>query len=432
MCAADVVTPSAEDPGTCEFAADEIAIIRNTVVRLEAWLEGRPVPPTMIWTGRVGGPDRAGVIADIITLKTLIRDRISVRMLKGGVMPPQDRTWTDHREWWENWEQHPLQQDPAPPNKHVCALACTPNRLDVFVVSQQTRIMQATWRPETNEGWQGWYQVAEGLSTPGAVMATARHDGSIDLVVTGTDFAVYSAQWDRGFNEIAGWPGWRGFSPIISGKTVLGGSVAVVSRQPEFLDAFITGTDGTIWTAAADPGDPAWKGWWKIGNLQTIPGGRINAVSKAPDNLDIFVADSSGLIQWRHWDSPLAGGWTAWAPPVGGRINPGQPITAVSRSTGQIDLFIVAQDGHIYTAAQNPAGPGEVGGLWATFRRRSALKLQPSVRKRIRWTYLSWTPWEIFRRPIGIRQHPGPAGARSSQAIRHRAHPSPWSRVRPA
>jgi hypothetical protein len=363
MCAGDVISPSASDPATCEWAADEIAIIRNAIARLEAWLEGRPVPPTMIWTGRASGPDRAGVIADIVTLKTLIRDRLAVRMLNGGVLPPQDRTWTDQREWWENWERHPLRQDIAPPNKHVCALSCTPNRLDVFVVSQETRIMQATWRPETNEGWQGWYQVAEGLSAPGAVMAaTARHDGSIDLIVTGTDGAVFSAQWDRGYNEIAGWPGWRGFSTITTGRTVVGGGVAVVSRRPEFLDAFITGTDGTIWTAAADPSAAAWKGWWKIGNLQSIPGGRISAVSKAIDNLDIFVADASGLINWSHWDPTSAVGWTAWTPPVGGRINPGQPITAVSHSAGQIDLFIVAQDGHVYTAAQNPANAW--GGWW--------------------------------------------------------------------
>jgi NTE family protein len=357
MCAADVVKPSTQDAAVCEWAADEITVLRHAAARLEAWLESRPVPPTMTTVAPPSGADRAGVIADIKKLKMLVRDRVSVRIQKGGTMPPQNHTWTDHREWWQNWEHHPLRQENSPQvGAHLCALSCMANRLDVFVVSRQQKILHAWWRPDTLEGWEGWYQVQEGMSAPGAITAaTSRHPGSIDLVVTGTDGTVFAAQWDQSIADAEGWPGWHGFTPLASGRSAVGGGVAVVSRRPEFLDAFSTGTDGTIWTAAADPSFPSWKGWWQIGTLRSTPAGRISAVSRAQDNLDIFVTDSTGHIRWSHWDPMQAGGWSAWGPPVDGLIKPGQPITAVSRGTGLIDLFIVGLDGHVRTAAFSPS-----------------------------------------------------------------------------
>ena len=356
LCAVDIVAPGS-NPATCEWTADEITLIRHAATRLEAWYEGRPIPPAMISVGRAAGPDRAGVLADIKALKTLLRDRIAVRIQQGGTMPPQNHTWTDHREWWQNWERHPLRQEFAPlANAHVCALSCIANRLDLFIVSTAGNILHASWRPDTLEGWEGWYQVQEGMSASGAVMAaTHRHDNCIDLVVTGTDGTIFAAQWDQSFAELGGWPGWHGFSPLATGKTTVGGGVAVVSRRPEFLDAFTTGADGTVLTAAADPSSPSWQGWWTIGGLKSVPGARISAVSRALDNLDIFVTDSTGIVQWSHWD-PATNGWTAWTQPVGGRIKPGQPITAVSRATGLIDLFIAGTDGKVYTAAFSPTG----------------------------------------------------------------------------
>lgn len=370
MCAADVINPQLPGPGIGEEAADEISIIRTAVARLECFLEGRPIPPTMITLGRVPGSILDAVIADIKTLKGRIHNQVNTRVAANGAMPPTDTTWSDHREWWQNWEHHPLYQEIAPANKHICAISCTSNRLDAFIVSQPGTILQATWRPNTKEGWEGWYQVVKGKSAPGSVMAaTARHDGSIDLVVIGTDGGVYSAQWDQSFATNEGWPGWHGFSAVTTGKTVVGASIAIVSRRPEFLDAFIANPDGSIWSAAADPSNAAWKGWWRIGNLLSTPGGRISAVSRALDNLDIFATDAAGTVKWSHWDPTSPGGWTAWASPMPATSKPGQPIAAVSRSDGLIDLFITDIIGRILTAAFDPTngwrGWWQIGNLVA-------------------------------------------------------------------
>jgi NTE family protein len=363
MCAADIIDPQPPGPGIGETAADEISIIRTAIARLECFLEGRPIPPTMIQMSRATLSISGAVIADIKTLKGRVHDQVKARIANNNAMPPTDTSWSDHRQWWQNWERHPLYQETAPPNKHICAVSCTSNRLDAFIVSQAGTILQATWRPFSREGWEGWYQVVQGRSAPGSVMAaTARHDGSIDLIVAGTDGSIFSAQWDQSIADSEGWPGWHGFSTITTGKTVVGASVAVVSRRPEFLDAFIANPDGTIWTAAADPSSPSWKGWWQIGTLRSTPGGRITAVSRALDNIDIFVANSGGTVEWSHWDPTSPGGWTAFVPPVGADIQPGQPIAAVSRSNGLIDLFITNLAGQILTAGFDPSTGW--GGWW--------------------------------------------------------------------
>jgi hypothetical protein len=363
MCAADVVNPQPPGVGIGAEAADEISIIRTAIARLEAYLEGRPIPPTMTKMARLPPPAQAQVIADIKTLKMKVMDQISRRIGNNNAMPPTDTTWSDHREWWKSWEQHPLKQEIAPANKHVCAISCMQDRLDAFIVSQAGTILQATWRASTNEQWQGWYQVQTGMSAPGSLMsATSRHNGSIDLAVAGTDGTMFAAQWDQAIADSEGWPGWHGFWQIANGKVPIGSAVAIVSRRPEFLDVFGVGTDGGIYTGAADPNNATWQGMWRVGNLLTVPDARISAVSRSLDHLDIFVTDASGSVNWSHWDPSLAGGWAAWTPPIGAGIIPGQPIAAVSRSNGLIDLFIVDRGGNALTAGFDPSTGW--GGWW--------------------------------------------------------------------
>ncbi len=361
MSASDAISASPPSPAAGK-AADEISIIRTAIARLEAYVEGRPIPPTMVRLGRPSPPVRGNIISDIKTLKQRLRAQVNSRIAAGGAMPPLDTSWTDHREWWQNWEKHPLHQEGAPPNSHICALSCTGNRLDAFLVSQPGTILQASWRPHTKEGWQGWYQVGIGLSGPGAIMAAAsRHDGSIDLITTGTDGRIYAAQWDQAFANATGWQGWSDILPVTTGHTVIGAGIAIVSRRPEFLDAFILNPDGTVWTAALDPADPTWRGWWQIGALKGVPGGQITAVSRSLDNLDIFLTNSLGIVNWSHWD-PNSGGWTAFMPPIPASTRPGAPVAAVSRSNGLIDIFFTGPTGIIFTAGFNPATGW--GGWW--------------------------------------------------------------------
>lgn len=83
------------------------------------------------------------------------------------------------------------------------------------------------------------------------------------------------------------------------------------------------------------------------------PGQRIGAVSRSPDTLDVFAADNFGAIYHARWDpSP---GWQGWYNTNGGQsqtifFSPIGPVTAVSTFPGELDLFSVASNFHVYTA----------------------------------------------------------------------------------
>jgi hypothetical protein len=84
--------------------------------------------------------------------------------------------------------------------------------------------------------------------------------------------------------------GWHGWWHIQGGMTAPGGAVAAVSRRPDFLDIFVVGIDGGVWTAAWSPVAGAWGGWWQIPGVRSVTGSPpITCVSRSIDKLDIFI-----------------------------------------------------------------------------------------------------------------------------------------------
>ena len=90
------------------------------------------------------------------------------------------------------------------------------------------------------------------------------------------------------------------------------------------------------------------------------PGERIGAVSRSTDTLDVFTADGYGAIWHASWDP--SGGWQGWyntngEPQLTDNIRTifsgsgAGPVTAVSSGAGEADIFTVAPDNHVYTAA---------------------------------------------------------------------------------
>jgi hypothetical protein len=416
ICAADVIQPAQGNEARCEAIADEIAVLRYGAARLEAWLEGRRVPPTLISLSRPSGEVRNKVRQGIFRLKLRVHSLATERAQLGGTMPPENGSWTDSKRWWQGWERHPLLQlDQAPQNGEVCAISSSLDHLHVFVVTSTQRVMEASWNPESGEGWEGWFQVAGvdaslATSQPGSpIHAASRHDGSIDLMIAGTQGEVRTAQWDRQFQVDDGWTGWHDWSQVGGGQTAQRGAVTATSRRPEFLDIFTVGTDGHVWTNAIDTARQ-WGNWRRIDPLQVPYGAPIHAVSRKLDDLDIFATDSGGNIQWSHWDPSLSG-WTAWSIIRGGRANAVGAVTAVSRRADFIDLFVVGADGGIYTAALDPAngwqGWWRIGTITAPFGStvtgvsRASDQLDVFVtdgQQRIQWshwdpTLTGWTEW---------------------------------------
>ena len=131
-----------------------------------------------------------------------------------------------------------------------------------------------------------------------------------------------------------------------------GTPIAAVARNPNQLDLFITGNDGVVstswWTAGSD-----WsglKGWRPIGGFFPADA-RVSAVSRNPNQLDLFVVGNNGVVYTSWWTagsdwSGINNNWRA----IGGFFPPGSPVAVVSRNPNQLDLFVVGYNGVVYTS----------------------------------------------------------------------------------
>ena len=61
--------------------------------------------------------------------------------------------------------------------------------------------------------------------------------------------------------------------------------------------------DGAVMTAAweQDVADGAWRGWWPITDGVTVPGGWVTAVARAPHKLDVFMVGQDGGVYTAAW-----------------------------------------------------------------------------------------------------------------------------------
>ncbi len=169
------------------------------------------------------------------------------------------------------------------------------------------------------------------------------------LTVVGADAAgdIRFCSWEGGPT----W--WQGWTYLLRGRTAPGGHVTAVSRRPGYLDVFTVGTDGRVYTAAFDPSN-RWKGWWAVGTVRAPVGAYVGCVSRSRDQLDIFVVDDAGRVLTAAWEPGFTDGWHGWWQIRGGRAAPGAAVSAVSRSTDKLDVFVVGTDGGVYTAAWEP------------------------------------------------------------------------------
>ena len=105
--------------------------------------------------------------------------------------------------------------------------------------------------------------------------------------------------------------GWQGWSQVLDGATSPGAPVAAVRRRPDYIDIFVVGTDGRIYAAAWEPVG-AWQGWWVLPGIRTKPGTRISAFVPAQDVLVVMTSTGAGRVVANRWESGT--GWQGWTP----------------------------------------------------------------------------------------------------------------------
>jgi hypothetical protein len=188
--------------------------------------------------------------------------------------------------------------------------------------------------------WHSWFNVSGGqaaLRSPITVLT--RNPDHLDLFVTGTDGGIYSTWWDAA-------SGWANWFQVSGGRAALGSRIDVVSRNPDHLDLFVTGTDGQIYSTWWDAAS-GWAGWFNVSGGAAALGSPITAVARNPNHLDLFVTGTDGRIYSTWWDA--ASGWAGWFNVSGGAAALGSPIDVVSRYPDHLDLFVTGTDGRIYS-----------------------------------------------------------------------------------
>ena len=138
-----------------------------------------------------------------------------------------------------------------------------------------------------------------------------------------------------------------------------------MARSADHLDVFLTDVNGAVLSAAWQP-DFAdwWHGWWWINGGRAAAGAPVHAVSRSTDKLDIFVIGTDSRVYSAAWQPEFADGWHGWWQLHGGVAAPGAHVTAVSRSTDKLDIFVVGTDGGVYTAAWEPGFADGWHGWW--------------------------------------------------------------------
>ena len=202
-----------------------------------------------------------------------------------------------------------------------------------------------------NAIWRGWWNILTGHIPPGgAVTAVSRGPNKLDVFLVSTDGGVYTAAWDHFVANGA----WRGWWRVGSLNAKPGSPVGVVARAADKLDIFVAGTDGKTYTAAwdANVSNGAWRGWWNILTGHIPSGGTITAVAREANKLDIFLVSNDGGVYTAAWDHFVAdGNWRGWWRIGSLNAKPGSPVGVVARAPDKLDIFVAGTDGKTYTAA---------------------------------------------------------------------------------
>ena len=254
--------------------------------------------------------------------------------------------WHDDAQSWRPWFQiHPetvFRQD-----RPVAAVARIPEHIDLFRVGFDGAVWSSWWHDD-GQSWRPWFQIHPETVFPkeARVTALARRADHLDLFVVGHDGAVWSSWWH---DDAQSWRPWFQIHP----ETVFrhDQEIVPVSREPEHLDLFTIGHDGAVWSSWWHNDGQGWRPWFQIHpETRFAPTARITAVSRESDRLDLFVTGLDGAV-WSSWWHDDGQSWRPWFPIHSETVfDQNHPVAAVARQSEHLDLFKVGFNGAVWSA----------------------------------------------------------------------------------
>jgi hypothetical protein len=242
----------------------------------------------------------------------------------------------------------------------------TDDRGMVMFTNDQVARMEAcldTARPNLNQGSTG----ATGRPEPaGSVVSWGAN--RLDAFVVGTDRTMWHKWYD------AGW------GPSVSGYESLGGvcmsAPEVASWGPNRLDAFVLGTDHALYHKWWD--GSAWNGFESLGGVCMSP---PRLASWGPDRLDAFVIGIDRALYHKWYDGSSWNGFES----LGGVCM--SPPEVVAWGSDRLDVFVLGTDNAVHHNWYD-------GSAWGGFESLGGLSTSPP-------TAVAWGPNRLDLFAIG-------------------------------
>ena len=258
--------------------------------------------------------------------------------------------WHDDAQGWRPWFRiHP--QTVFRQDRSVAAVARISEHMDLFRVGYDGAVWSSWWHDDA-KGWRPWFQIHPERVFPkeARVTALARRADHLDIFVVGHNGAVWSSWWH---DDAQSWRPWFQIHP----ETVFryDQEIFPVSREPEHIDLFTIGHDGAVWSSWWHNDAQSWRPWFQIHpETRFATTARVTAVSRRSDHLDLFVTGLDGAV-WSSWWHDDAQGWRPWF-----QIHPetvfdqNYPVAAVARQSEHLDLFKVGFNGAVWSTWWSP------------------------------------------------------------------------------
>jgi hypothetical protein len=271
-----------------------------------------------------------------LTSVTLATDTVTVDYLDAGFFPLPGKAVFDHTK------------------QEIAAVSRAPGKLDLFVIGMDNHVWSTFWNDQT--GWNSdWFPLAGQAvfdHEKQRIAAVSRAPGNLDLFVIGFDNHVWSTFW----NDQTGWN--KDWFPL-PGQAVFDRNlqhVAVVSRAPGNLDLFVIGFDNHVWSTFWNDHTGWNSDWFPLAGQAVFDHTtqQIAAVSRAPGNLDLFVIGFDNHVWSTFWNNQT--GWNKdWFPLAGQAVfdRTLQHVAVVSRDSGKLDLFVIGFDNHVWSTFWN-------------------------------------------------------------------------------
>lgn len=132
-----------------------------------------------------------------------------------------------------------------------------------------------------------------------------------------------------------------------------GGPVTLVSSSPDRMNAFAVGLDGGVYTCVFGTWGVLNTAviWRRIGNLTVAPCAPVTAISRGTGLIDIFVVRRDGQVCTAAWDAArdqpgVFRGWGSTDPNFRAVLH--AKIAVIAPSAGMIILFVIGHDGYMY------------------------------------------------------------------------------------